>query len=255
MRAHAGTLPLSARGRGGQRSRASRGRRVESADGDSAVGEWRCRPGEGAMSSASIAAGKLPFSVSEGGRARQEQEEMDCKRADAMFFRAQTLAIVRHFFEISCQVGRLPSILGREFFRARVSHHAIPSFEEQAVFVHDVERALGQLSPQDLEVVSLVGLYQYSLEEVATLLGRCRTTVVERFTEALDTLAQIFLTSGLLREDRPDRRLQRFKAEEPPPAVVDLPAKKPAASVAAETYHQVTEESAKYSFMAQHRVV
>jgi len=207
------------------------------------------------MNSAGFAQSKFHLRVVKGGVANKPPREVVCTRPDALYFRAQTLAIVRHFFEISCQIGRLPSILGREFFRAKVSHRAIPSFEDQVVFVHDVERALGQLSPQNLEVVSLVGLYQYSLEEVATLLGRCRTTVVERFTEALDTLAQIFLTSGLLREDRPDRRLQRFKAEEPPPAVVELPAKKPAASVAGETYHQVTEESAKYSFMAQHRVV
>ena len=162
---------------------------------------------------------------------------------------------MRHFFEISCQIGRLPSILGREFFRAKVSCHGIPSFEEQAVFVHDVERALARLSPQSLEVVSLVGLYQYSLEEVATLLRRSRSTVVERFAEAVDTLAQIFLASGLLREDRPDRRLQRFRAKQAAPAVVELPPKKPVASVGAEALHVVTEVSAKYSFAAQHRVV
>jgi hypothetical protein len=74
-----------------------------------------------------------------------------------MFFRAQVMAIVRHFFEISCQIGRLPSILGREFFRAKVSHRGIPSFEDQVVFVHDVERALERLNPQDTEVISLVG--------------------------------------------------------------------------------------------------
>ena len=41
-------------------------------------------------------------------------------------YRSQALAIVRHFFELSSQMGRLPSLLGREFFRARVSHHAVP---------------------------------------------------------------------------------------------------------------------------------
>ena len=105
----------------------------------------------------------------------------------------------------------------------------------------------------DVIVISLVGLYQYSLEEVALLLRRSRSCVVERFTEAVDTLAQIFLTSGLLRENRPDRRLHRFHAKKT--AVAAPPPKKPVASVAAEPALLVTEVSAKYSFAAQGRVV
>lgn len=176
---------------------------------------------------------------------------MDCQRADAMFFRAQTLAIVRHFYEISCQVGRLPSILGREFFRARVSHHAIPSFEEQAVFVHDVERALARLNEQDAEVIGLVGLFQYSLDEVAELLGRSRSCVVQRFAESVDRLAELFLKGGLLREDRPDRRLRRFAAEDQLPEEMDLLPKKPAASVDSEAYRDIEEHGAKYTFIAR----
>src|SRR5450755_3366248 len=114
------------------------------------------------MSAASPLQSKFHLGIIVGGRAKTKPKEILCTRADGLHFRGQTLAIVRHFFEISCQVGRLPSILGREFFRAKVSHHGIPSFEEQAVFVHDVERALARLNPQSLEVISMVGLYQYS---------------------------------------------------------------------------------------------
>jgi len=170
-----------------------------------------------------------------------------------MFFRAQTLAIVRHFFEISCQIGRLPSILGREFFRARVSHHAIPSFEEQAVFVHDVERALGRLNEQDAEVIGLVGLFQYSLDEVAELLGLSRSCVVKRFADSVDRLAELFLDAGLLREDRPDRRLRRFAVEDRAPEEVEVPPKKPVASVDVEAYHEVDGKGAKYTFVARSR--
>src|SRR5581483_7030539 len=66
-------------------------------------------------------------------------------RPEMICFRSQTLAMVRHFFEFSSQVGRVTSLLGREFFRSRVSHHAIPSFEEQIVFVRDVELCLARL--------------------------------------------------------------------------------------------------------------
>ena len=207
------------------------------------------------MSAKGFAQSKFHLHAFAGGHASKPPKEITCTRPDALFFRAQTLAIVRHFFEISCQVGRLPSILGREFFRAKVSCHGIPSFEEQAVFVHDVERALARLNPQSLEVISMVGLYQYSLEEVAQLLRRSRTTVVERFTEAVDTLAEIFLTSGLLREDRPDRRVQRFHATEAQPRMAEFPPKKPVASVPAEPAHMITEVTAKYSFAARGRVV
>ncbi len=127
-------------------------------------------------------------------------------RPEMVCYRGQTLALVRHFFEISSQVGRVSSILGREFFRSRVSHHAIPSFEEQAVFVRDVDLCLGKLSEDHVEVVTLVGLYDFTHEEVAGML-RCSRSLVRRwFSEALDTLSEVFLEAGLLREGRPDRR-------------------------------------------------
>lgn len=179
------------------------------------------------MRAAGFGGNKLPFRMIEGGGAKQELDETGSERADAIFYRAQTLAIVRHFFEVACQIGRLPSILGREFFRARVTHHAIPSFEDQAVFVYDVERALARLNQQDAEVIALVGLFQYSLDEAAALLGRSRSTVFDRFADSVDHLAELFLESGLLREDRPDRRLQRWVAHHGINAVP----KKPAASV------------------------
>ena len=167
----------------------------------------------------------------------------DSTRADALFYRSQTLAIIRHFFEIALQIGRLPSILGREFFRARVSHHAVPSFEDQVVFVHDVERALSRLNDDDAEVIALVGMFQYSLEEAATILGRSRSCVIERFANSVDRLAELFLEARLLREDRPDRRLQKFATQEIV-AKAALPPKKPAASVQAEVYYEVGRESA-----------
>jgi hypothetical protein len=202
------------------------------------------------MSTETPLASKFHLRVIKGGRTQTKPREILCTRADGLHFRGQTLAIVRHFFEISCQIGRLPSILGREFFRAKVSHHGIPSFEEQVVFVHDVERALARLNPRDLEVVSLVGLYHYSLDEVAMLLACCRTTVVHRYASAIDTLAQVFLEAGLLREGRPDRHIQRFSAQGGAPAE-ESPLKKLAVSVPAEPAFIVTEENAKYSFVAQ----
>jgi hypothetical protein len=127
-------------------------------------------------------------------------------RPEMLCFRGQTLAIMRHFFELSCQVGRLPSLLGREFFRAKVSHHAIPSFEEQAVFVRDVELCLARLSEEHGEMITLIGMYDFSRVEIAAMLRCTKAWVNQHVAQAVDALSEIFLWAGLLKEDHPDRR-------------------------------------------------
>ena len=158
-----------------------------------------------------------------------EAEEID-PRPEMLCFRGQTLAIVRHYFELSCQVGRLPSLLGREFFRARVSHHSIPSFEDQVVFTRDIEICLGRLTDDHAEIVTLVGLYDFSVDEVAEMLHRSAFAIRRWFCEALDALAEIFLQGGILSENRPDRR-QRQAATSRLPADIAAGARKPPQSV------------------------
>jgi len=157
------------------------------------------------------------------------EEEID-PRPEMLCFRSQTLALVRHFFELSCQVGRLPSLLGREFFRARVSHHAIPSFEDQVVFTRDIELCLARLSDRQAEIITLVGLYDFTLDEVAEMLQRYKSSIHLWFSQALDALSEIFLETGVLSEDRPDRR-QRQVTRRPLPADIAGGGKKPPQSV------------------------
>jgi hypothetical protein len=156
-------------------------------------------------------------------------EEID-PRPETVCFRGQTLAIIRHYFELSSQVGRLPSILGREFFRARVSHHSIPSFEDQVVFSCDVESSLARLNDNHAEIVTLVGLYDFSVEEVAEMLHRSPFGIRRWFWEALDALAESFLRAGILSEARPDRR-QRQATSSHLPADIAAMGKKPPQSV------------------------
>jgi hypothetical protein len=158
-----------------------------------------------------------------------EEDEID-PRPEMLCFRSQTLALVRHFFELSCQVGRLPSLLGREFFRARVSHRNIPSFEDQIVFARDIEICLSRLSDDHAEIVTLVGLYDFSLDEVGEMLRYSKTAVHKWFSEALDCLSEIFLGAGLLSEERPDRRQRQLTRRSLPADVVAL-GKKPPGSV------------------------
>ena len=156
-------------------------------------------------------------------------EEID-PRPEMLCFRGQTLALVRHFFELSCQVGRLPSLLGREFFRARVSHHAIPSFEEQVVFTRDVELCLSRLNEEQAEIITLVGLYDFSHDEVAEMLHRSKGAIRRWFSQALDALAELFLEAGLLLENRPDRRQRQVTTSQLPADIAAI-GKKPPQSV------------------------
>ena len=161
----------------------------------------------------------------------EESSEID-PPPEMVCYRGQALAVVRHFFELTTQMGRLPSLLGREFFRARVSHHAIPSFEDQIVFARDVELCLDKLSAEQFDVLTLVGLYNFSHQEVAQMLHRSRTMIRQCFAAALDAIAEIFLEAGLLFADRPDRR-QRQVSRNDSSSVAALPRKKPPSSVKA----------------------
>ncbi len=165
-------------------------------------------------------------------------------RPEVVCFRGQTLALIRHFFEISSQVGRVSSLLGREFFRARVSHHAIPSFEEQAVFVRDVELCLEKLGPDHREVLTLLGLYDYSYDEVSQMLHCSRTLVRQWFNEALDCLSEIFLRAKLLREAHPDRRQQQLSRRGPAGDVVGSRRKPPQSVRPAKAAEARREEAA-----------
>ncbi len=147
-----------------------------------------------------------------------EDNEID-PRPEILCYRGQTFAMMRHFFEISSQVGRLPSLLGREFFRARVTHHAIPSFEDQAIFVRDVELCFARLSEPHAEMITLVALYSFSRDEVAQMLRASRAWVNDRIAAALDALSEIFLRAHLLREDRPDRRQSQVTGRPLPPDI------------------------------------
>jgi len=123
----------------------------------------------------------------------------------------------------------LPCWAGNSF-APRVSHHSIPSFEEQIVFARDVELCLSRLSDDHAEIITLVGLYDFSLDEVAELLRYSRAAVHRWFLEALDYLSEVFLRSGLLLEEHPDRRQRQVAARSLPNDVAAM-GKKPPRSV------------------------
>ena len=118
-----------------------------------------------------------------------------------IFYRDRTLALLRRYERLSVETGRLPSVLGREFFRAKVTSYRAATFEDVVIFVHDIERSLEKLDWFEQQVIARVVLQDYSQEEAAGILGCVDRTIRRVLPEALDRLSKIFLEGGILRAD------------------------------------------------------
>ena len=118
--------------------------------------------------------------------------------SDLWLYRDRTVGILRRYMRLSIEVGRLPSLLGREFFRTRVTSYRVSTFEDAVIFVHDVEKVLEKLDAFDQEIIGRVVLQDYSQDEAARLMNCGRRTVVRRFPEVVDRISESFLDGGLL---------------------------------------------------------
>lgn len=138
---------------------------------------------------------------------------------DLWLYRERTVSILKRYMRLSGEIGRLPSILGREFFRARITVYHIFTFEDAVIFVHDVERSLRQLDDFARNLISVMVLQEHTQHSAARRLGCGRRTVARYFPEALDRLSGLFLAGGLLRrlpqtELRPEKSCQEGKTDE-----------------------------------------
>ena len=115
-------------------------------------------------------------------------------------YRDRTVALLKRYARASVEVGRLPSLLGRECFRARVSSYPMTSFEDIVIFVHDMDTVLQRLSPFQQRLIAMNVLEEYSLIEVARLLPCPLRTVEREVPDALDVLSRAFLESGLIKK-------------------------------------------------------
>ncbi len=119
-------------------------------------------------------------------------------REELRTYRDRTIALLRRYFMLSIETGRLPALLGREFFRAKCSSYRLVTFEDAVIFVHDIERCLEELDVPSKMVIARVILHGCTLDEAARLLRKGRMTVIRYCDDALDQLAEIFLRKGLL---------------------------------------------------------
>jgi hypothetical protein len=121
-----------------------------------------------------------------------------CSNPDLWLYRDRTVALLRRYMRLSIEVGRMPSLLGREFFRTRVTSYGATTFEDSVIFVHDVERSLEELNELEKKLIAKIVLQQFSKEEAGRLLGCGYRTIERLFPEALDRVSEILLKRGIL---------------------------------------------------------
>jgi len=121
-------------------------------------------------------------------------------------YRDHCIALLRRYFSMSVEVGRLPAILGREFFPARARTYRLHTFEDIVIFIIDIERCLDRLHRFDKQIIALVVLQEYTQEEAARMLRITQRQLRNRFCDALDALSSVLLDKHLLTPKR--RRLR-----------------------------------------------
>lgn len=113
-------------------------------------------------------------------------------------YRDRTIAILRRYSRAAMQLGRLPSLLGREFFRSHVTSYGMHSFEDAVIFALDVERCLELLDCESRQWIARITFQEHTYEEAARVHGCNVRTVARRYPEAVDRLTEILLERGIL---------------------------------------------------------
>jgi DNA-directed RNA polymerase specialized sigma24 family protein len=138
---------------------------------------------------------------------------------DLWLYRDRTIAMLRRYMRLALEVGRMPSLLGREFFRSRITSYKASTFEDTVIFVHDVERSLEKLGEFEKQLIAKVVLQEYSQEEAGRQLGCGLRHAARCYAEALDRMTEIFLKRELLTRlprsnSNPEKSCQGGKTDE-----------------------------------------
>jgi len=76
------------------------------------------------------------------------------------------VGLLRRYMRISIETGRLPSLLGREFFRAKVTYYTAATFEDRVIFVRDAEKCINRLEGWDQQLIARIILQEYGQEQL-----------------------------------------------------------------------------------------
>jgi len=153
-----------------------------------------------------VVAHNFPAEVAESGAVEEEcDEKFEEWREDAWLYRNRTQSMLRRYFRLRLETGKVPSIMAREFFRLGVSTYTVGTFEDRVIFVCDMERCLALLDEWAREIVERLILQEHAVEDFGRKSGRSRRTAYLHLEEALDELSGILLERGLLDKFSGDR--------------------------------------------------
>lgn len=122
-------------------------------------------------------------------------------------YRDRTIALLRKYMRLALDAARMPSLLGKEIFRSKVTSYRMITFEDAVIFVRDLENCLEQLDEWSRTLILRCVVDEYTYDEIADMLGCARITIARNYPEALDRLSQILLWKGLLKTKT--RRLRK----------------------------------------------
>jgi hypothetical protein len=124
-------------------------------------------------------------------------------------YRGRTVAMLRRYMRYSIETGRLPSLLGREFFRAKVTAYTVVTFEDRVIFVHDMEKCLARLDEFSRQLIARHILQEHDQAATGKLLHCTERTVRTYVPAVLDVLTEILLDVGLMKRLESDQRNPR----------------------------------------------
>jgi predicted DNA-binding protein (UPF0251 family) len=114
------------------------------------------------------------------------------------FYRKYTEAILRRYVSMSMESGRVPSLLGKEMFRGKVTHYQVQGFDDVVIFIHDIEACIRKLDDDQQWLIRRIALQQYTQQEASHMLGLKRQTIIRRYNDAMNRLTAILLEVRLL---------------------------------------------------------
>ena len=118
-------------------------------------------------------------------------------------FRAHSIKLLRHYLRLSLDYGRVPSVLGGETMRARVSHTRMHTIEDETIFIHDMNRCLEQvLDREELRLLALIVFMDYTFEEASLETKYSIRQTYRMFYDTMDRLTRAFFKRDFLNREK-----------------------------------------------------
>jgi DNA-directed RNA polymerase specialized sigma24 family protein len=128
----------------------------------------------------------------------ERQAAAEDRERERRTYHGRTVAMLRRYMRYSIETGRLPSVLGREFFRAKVTSYTVITFEDRVIFVLDMEKCLQRLDEFSRQLIARHILQEHDQEATSKLLGCAERTVRTYVLIALDLMSEILIEVGLM---------------------------------------------------------